>query len=177
MKKIPAALFARDILALRSVCQEGLGRVSELILTGDRRSCDPRRVRTLMEALARYFAVDLVALRQRCSLLLHGRNFLPLPFSRDVVMVPLTLGQCGEKTGYVNLPAVLEVAPWGSFSKVTMAGGTTLECWLSEASVRNRLLRAQLALRELGAGGLLAGLETERRWRRKLEIIRAVLEE
>jgi hypothetical protein len=177
MEKIPTAVFATELIALRSLCIYGQGRVSELIVGDDKPLYDPRRVRSLVGALARHYAVDLVALRQRCGRLLHGRNYLPLPFSSGLVLVPLPLGQGPEKMGYINLLAVQGVFAWASGSKVKAGADTVLECWLSPGSVRHRLLRAQLVLRELDAGGLLPQMDSERLWRQKLEIIRALLAE
>lgn len=176
MEKIAPALFAADIIAMRSVCIQGQGRVSELVLGGGRRLHDPRRIRTLLEALARYYAVDLIALRQRCGQLLHGRNYLPIPLSSALVLVPLTLSAIGEKTGYINLLAVRAVESRNKTSEVVMEDGVVLNCMLSAGSVRNRLLRAQLVLRELDAGGLLPRPDSER-WRHKLAAIRALLGE
>jgi len=77
MRKISGAELA-GLTALRSVCLPGQGRVSQVLVPGNSLH-DPRRIRSLLEALARHFAVDLVALRQRCGGLLGMRNYLPLP--------------------------------------------------------------------------------------------------
>jgi len=174
LQKIPTSVFAVNLAAMRSVCLEGQGRVSELFLLDGKRILDPRRNRAILEAMARHYAVDLVALRQRCSQLLHSRNYLPLPLSSEMVLVPLALGQCGERTGYLNLLAVRAVHPQGKGSRVEVEGGNLVECALSVASLRNRLLRAQLVLRELERGGMLF-LPGNPTWHQKLDLIRAVL--
>lgn len=176
MEKIAPGRFASDLLAMRSACIEGLGRVSQLLLTGSRRLHDPRRIQSLLEALARHHAVDLVALRRRCSQLLHGRNYLPIPLNSALVLIPLALSACGERTGYINLLSVGAVEPRNKQCRVVMDDGLVLDCFQSEASVRNRLLRGQLVLREMDACGMLPRLDADR-WRQKLEIIRAILEE
>lgn len=176
MQKLPTPTFAGTLAAMRSICLEGLGRVSEIFLSDGKRLHDPRRNRALLEALARHYAIDLVALRQRCSLLLHARYYLPLPFSSEMVLVPLALGKCGERMGYINLLAVEAVHCQGRSSVVEMATGAVVDCALSGASVRNRLLRAQLVLREMEGKGLLAS-PIDTKWRSKLELIRAVLAE
>lgn len=173
MNKIPTAVFATDFVAMRSICIAGQGRVSELILSGGKRVNDPRTNRALVDALARYYAIDLVALRQRCSKLLHGRNFMPLPLHPNLTLVPLALGKCGEKTGYINLLAVKDVRPQGKYSLVEL-DNCSLDCELSVAGVRNRLLRAQFVLRELERRGLIAPIG-DKDWQHKLELIKAVL--
>lgn len=176
MRKISPSIFATRLAAMRSVCREGEGRVSELFLVDGKCMYDPRRNRTLVEAMARYYAVDLVALRQRCGQLLHGRNYLPLPLSSEVVLVPLALGQGGEKTGYINLLSVRVVRAKGRYSEVVLEGGVVVECFLAATSVHNRFIRAQLALREMEIMGMLS-LPRDRMWRHKLDLIRAVLED
>lgn len=175
MQKIPIAAFAVDLIAMRSVCLEGQGRVSQLLLDGGRSVHDPRRVRSLVDALARHYAVDLTALRNRCSVLLHSRNYLPLPLNPGLVLIPLPLGQCGENLGYVNLLSVQAVAQAGKTSILDLGQGEGMECRISVASLRNRLVKAQLALRELEAVCLLPRSESDRTWQRKLELIRVVL--
>ena len=174
MRKISGAELA-DLTALRSVCLPGQGRVSQ-VLVSDGSFYDPRRIRSLVEALARHFAVDLVALRQRCSGLLDMRNYLPLPLSSQLVLVPLTLAQMGEKTGYINLLAIAQVLSKGEFSSITLNDGIELTCWLSPGAVRERLLRARFILWELSAEGMLPSPGPGEIWRQKLEIIRALLE-
>jgi|GEM_PF-1778955 len=173
MKKLPTAVFAKDLVALRSICQAGRGRAGQVLLRDGRSLLDPRRVSSLVEALARHFAVDLVALRQRCGQFLHRRNFLPLPLAADMVLVPLALGRCGERTGYVNLLSVKAASPMDKFSKVEVEGGRVLETEISLATVHNRFVQAQLALRELEVRGM--GFH-DQGLQQRLELIRALTE-
>jgi len=174
MRKISGAELA-GLIALRSVCLPGQGRISQVLIPGGN-LYDPRRIRSLLEALARHFAVDIVALRQRCGELLGMRNYLPLPLSSQMVLVPLTLAQMGEKTGYINLLSISKVLPRQGFCGIALNDGTELECWLSECVVRGRLLRAKFALTELAAAGMLPGPGADKIWQQKLSIIRAILE-
>ena len=174
MRTISGAELA-GLTALRSVCLPGQGRVSQVLVPGNSLH-DPRRIRSLLEALARHFAVDLVALRQRCGGLLGMRNYLPLPLSSQMVLVPLALGQMGEKTGYINLLFVSKVLPQQGFCSIVLNDGNELECWLSPGVVHERLLRAKFALTELAAAGMLPGPGANEIWQQKLSIIRAILE-
>lgn len=174
MKKISGADLAR-LTALRSVCLPGQGRLSQ-VFSAEGSVYDSRRVRTLLAALARHHAVDLVALRQRCGALLAMRNYLPLPLSARLVLAPLTLGQMGEKTGYVNMLAVERIVTKEKYCRLFLTGGAELDCWLSASVVQERLLRAKYLLYELSAAGLLPAPQTEEMWRQKLEIIRTILE-
>lgn len=161
--------------AMRSICLPGEGRVSQ-VFVGENKIHDPRRIRSLLAALARHYAVDLVALRQRCGMLLAMRNFLPLPLSGQIVLVPLALSQEGERTGYVNLLAIEGIQPQEAFCSLILKGGVELTCWLSGRAVRERLLRGRYLLWELSAEGFLSFSDQGEIWRQKLEIIRTILE-
>ena len=76
--------------------------------------------------------------------------------------------------GDLNVLAVRAVHPQGKGSRVELEGGNVVECALSVASLRNRLLRAQLVLRELERGGMLSR-QGNPSWRQMLDLIRAVL--
>ncbi len=138
--------------ALRSVCLPGEGRVSQVYVPGDN-FYDPRRVCSLVEAAARYFAVDLVALRQRCKELLDRSNYLPLPISTHLVLVPLTLGTLGEKTGFINLLALDKVQAQGKHCTILLKDGVALPCRLSPGTVKQRMVQARFVLWELSAAG------------------------
>lgn len=174
MRKVPGAELA-SLTALRSVCLLGQGRLSQVLVAGGS-FYDPRRVKTLVQAVARYYAVDLIALRCRCREELHMRNFLPLPLSAQLVLVPLPLGEQGEMTGYVNLLALEKVLVQGEYSKLCLKGGAQLGCKLSAEAVERRLQRARLLLWELSGAGLLPTAGPGEIWRQKLELIRAILE-
>ncbi|WP_026486215.1 hypothetical protein [Caldanaerobius polysaccharolyticus] len=65
----------------------------------------PCRVVYVLKYMAWYFARDLSALRVECSNITGKKLYLPIPFSRDIIMVPLKMrGErgIGEKTGYIN---------------------------------------------------------------------------
>ena len=111
--------------ALRSVCLPGRGRVSQVYVPGDNFS-DP----VLLVAAARYFAVDLVALRQRCKELLTGATTC-LAHQHSPALVSLTLGTLGEKTGFINLLALDKVQAQGKHCTILLKDGVALPRWLS----------------------------------------------
>lgn len=174
MKKIAGPELAR-VMALRSVIVPGQGRFSQILLPGQK-IYDPRRIRALLAALARHYAVDLTGLRRRCGELLAQRNYLPLPFSTELVLAPLPLSQEGEKTGYVNVLALQAVLPEADGCRLLLKGGPELYCWLSAKAVGERLLRARFLYRELSAAGVLAAPGAGELYRQKLELIRALVE-
>lgn len=175
MNRVSGAELA-NLMVLRSVCLTGQGRFSQIITPGGS-FYDPRQVRSLLEALARHFAVDLVALRLRCRELLNQRNYLPLPFSAQLVLVPLTLGREGEKTGYINLLSLERVLSQGGASILFLKGGIELDCWLSLGVVRERLVRAKFVYLELSSAGVLSVPGASEIWRQKMQIIRTILQE
>lgn len=174
MKKLLGGELAR-LTALRSVCLPGEGRVSQVYVSRGN-FYDPRRICSLLEAVARHFAVDIVALRQRCKGLLGRSNYLPLPLNSQLVLVPLTLGTLGEKTGYINLLELDKVQSQGKLCSIVLKDGVELPCWLSPGTVKERLMQARFVLWELSMAGLVPVTGYQDLWREKLEVIRRIIE-
>jgi hypothetical protein len=129
---------------------------------------DKRQVKAVVTSLARFFAVDLVALRQRCSEVVRAKNYLPLPLSPELILVPLALSPVPPPTGYVNLNYVTGMEKNGDKGKVILAGDHELICYQSFQSLRTRFLAAKAALAvNLFSSPGISG--------QKLELIRVIL--
>ena len=139
MDKIPIGSIVPHLAALRPTA-----RCSEIILCDGTVLEDCRRIRSLVTALARHYAVDLVALRQLCGQMLHRRNYLPLPLAAGLLLVPLPMAESPERVGYVNYLCIESTGkkdtPW-----LKLTGGAEINCFLSKATLANRLLAARYA--------------------------------
>ena len=139
MNKISIASIAPRLAALRPA-----DRCSEIILCDGTVLEDCRRIRSLVTALARHYAVDLVALRQLCGQLLHRRNYLPLPLAAGLLLVPLPLAGSPERVGYVNYLCIESIEKTDT-PGIKLTGGAEVNCFLSRATLENRLLAARYA--------------------------------
>lgn len=144
MSKIPVARIASRLAAMRPC-----NGYTQIFLSDGEQIWDMRRVRSLVTALARHYAVDLVALRHRCRNILQARNFLPLPLAGNLLLVPLPLSGEGGGLGYVNYYCVQGVGCREGQLELVLAGGTKVGCCLARATLHKRLLAARLVVGEL----------------------------
>lgn len=114
---------------------------------------DRRTVRWILKKLARELAIDLEALRKIYGEYLSLSQGVPLPFSENMVMVPLKLrrviGENDGAGGYVNVCAVEgveESAEDDNYkSLVHLKGGGKVFCLFTRRTVDRRLRLGRLA--------------------------------
>ncbi|MTI96518.1 MAG: hypothetical protein FH749_13760 [Firmicutes bacterium] len=161
--------LATVVHALAAIAPSG-SDCSKLYLADGRILPDPRQVRSLVIALARHFAVDIAALRQRCRSILYCRNYTPLPLAPDLVLVPLALAPAVPRLGYVNFAQVVGILPADDGCIIQLQAGQ-LPCYQGLVSVRARMQQAELVLTKLGY------TDRDRELKHKLELLRALLEQ
>jgi len=94
---------------------------------------DPRPVTVVLKGIARWFGVDLTALRERYGEILGRKLNVPLPLSPKLVLLPLKmrtpLVQKDGTTGYVVTRLVERIVPVaGPGCNVELAGGLRIDC-------------------------------------------------
>ncbi len=94
------------LVALLPGCREGEdGGTQVYTLQGPYH--DPRSLPWLVEVLARFYRLDLAAVRQHTGRLLELSHHIPLPLAEGLVLLPVKVRQAaalGENTtAYVNL--------------------------------------------------------------------------
>lgn len=167
MTAISPARLSRELMAVIPETDVKTKRCRLLLADGSLHQ-DKRQVKAVVTSLARFFAVDLVALRQRCSEVVKAKNYLPLPLSPELILVPLALSSTSPPTGYVNLNYVTGIEKAGDKGKVILARDYELICDQSFQSLRTRFLAAKAALAANVAP--TPGISGQ-----KLELIRVIL--
>jgi len=131
------------------------GNSTRIIFENGRDIFDTRKTKTFLGALAKVFAADLTALRKKYGKLLGRKNYVPLPFHADFVIVPVRVRRALSKdqgaTGYLVLDRVKSCGPAAEkdFScKVEFSGGGYLYCMEKAATVRKKLLEAKTVREE-----------------------------
>lgn len=118
--------LAEGLVALLPVYGDERGGTQVVTLQGAHH--DPRSLPWLVEVLARFYRLDLAALRRNTGRLLELRHHIPLPLAEGLVLLPVKVRQAaalGEHTtGYVNLPQVEYVEAVGGANG---ASGETTE--------------------------------------------------
>ncbi|NLC51375.1 MAG: hypothetical protein GX764_03600 [Firmicutes bacterium] len=159
-EKINIALIQSEIAALVPIyCQDG-GNGTGVMTTNGRCLSDKRSLRWFLRRLCRHLAVDLEALREKYGACIDRRNFVPIPLSPQLVLVPLHLRQPRIKgdraSGYVNLIAVKKVeeikqreSEHGQRqvkSALHLHGEHTVYCYYTTKTVNERLRMARIVL-------------------------------
>lgn len=112
-----------------------------------------RRVKTVLNHLARSLSIDLVSLKAKSALATEKSNFQPLPLAPGLVLCPVKLRQPlvpGDTTvGYINFHSVSSVTKHHTKpyqSTVRLMGGTDIPILWTTTTVKQRLQQARLAL-------------------------------
>ena len=119
--------------------------------TGGEIIIDRRTVKWNLYRLARYFCVDLDALRKSCGEYLGMHHGVPLPLTASLVLVPLKVREVLAKndgcSGYFNSAAVTGyfAGKNRNTTEIILQGGRQINVLFSEHTVRKRLKAAGLA--------------------------------
>lgn len=145
----------REVIVLRPLYAEGKGDGTEIFLRTGQRLWLGKHIRTVRTALARYYGVDIVALRRKYGPLLARSGSLPLPLAPRLILVPLRLRRPRLKGdaafGYVSyhdIKGVRETAGGPSPTLLRLTSGTELPV----------LSQRRLVVQHLGAARMVEAL-------------------
>ncbi|MEW5919834.1 MAG: hypothetical protein AB1796_02550 [Bacillota bacterium] len=117
------------LVALLPGYREGEGGTQVFTLQGAHR--DSRSLPWMVEVLARFYRLDLAAVRRHTGRLLELSHHIPLPLAEGLVLLPVKVRQAavlGENTtAYVNLSQVERVDAVGGGNGVNGENGETTE--------------------------------------------------
>ena len=92
---------------------EGVGDGTKIILKNGEAVIDRRAIRTIVNKIATYYAIDLVELRKSYGEFVGQKNIIPLPFTEMVVLVPFKMRTPRAKNdltfGYFNLCEIKDI--------------------------------------------------------------------
>lgn len=149
----------RQLCCLVPVSTVAAGNVTEVWLEGGERITEPRRVKTVLKGLARHFAVDLGACRDKYGAIDGHKRTVPLVLHPDLVLIAVKSRVPATKdegaAAYVVLDKVAECQPseggeWerGTRSQLLFRDGSVLQCLYSLNTLRSRLNGAEAARRQ-----------------------------
>lgn len=149
-KRVDLRENLKEINFLGPVDGEQGGNCTLLILSGGQQVVDPRRTKSVLTALGRIYARDLVSLRHEASRVLGRRQEMPLFLGPGVVLVPVRTRRALFKdqgaTGYLVLDKVagLEEIQEGPYrSRVLFCGGGEIKTLYGRKAVGDRLREAR----------------------------------
>ena len=156
-----------QISALIPFYDENGGNASKIYTKDGEVVSDKRTMRWVIKKIAKSYAVDLEALRQKYAKNLSVKQGVPLPFSPQLILVPLKLRSVMVDSdgagGYVNLLSVQGVEDYSDEknnnfkSLIYLEGEQTVPCIFSRKTVDSRLEMGKLTreryLYYTGGGG------------------------
>jgi hypothetical protein len=129
------------------------GNATALYTLEGLRETDRRTIKWNLRRLAKLYCLDLEAARSRYGRYLECGQGTPIPFSPNLVLVPLKVRQVTGKNdgacGYFN-PAAVEVAPGAEKdrgrSSLLLPGGYRILCSYAVKTVKKRLKAGEIVL-------------------------------
>lgn len=109
-----------------------------------------KSIRSFISYLFHQRRIDLYALRQWTSSILHRRNGLPLVLSRELVWVPIKIrkpiGRADGSEGYISLLHIKDLAEKDHKTSIQLKCGKEISSLHSKKIIESRILFAQLML-------------------------------
>ncbi|NLK97828.1 hypothetical protein [Defluviitalea saccharophila] len=109
-----------------------------------------KSIRAFLAFLFHQRRIDLYALRQWTSSLLHRRNGLPLVFSRELVLVPVKvrkpIGRADGSEGYISLLHIEDICEKDDQTMLRLQCGKEIISLHSRKIVERRIVLAQFIL-------------------------------
>jgi len=147
----------QSIIALEPCYGQHGGNTSRVYTSQGELIEDNRRVLTLLKKILRNYGYDLKELRKHYGGYLGCGQGVPLPISRNLVLVQLKMRQPlienDGASGYVSATDVVKVSTLDTGSRsdqhkclLHLTGGLTVPCCLTSRCVEKRLMNGRLAL-------------------------------
>ncbi|MGZ4031712.1 MAG: hypothetical protein ACXVP5_09125 [Tumebacillaceae bacterium] len=142
--------FIGELAMLLPVYVEGGGDMTKVVLRAGTSWLDPRPVPAVLRQIARYFGVDLTAVRERYGDILGRKLHVPIPLAPQLVLMPLKMRtpriQKDGTTGYIATDVVQRVIPdvESTRCKLEVEGNGRVECLQSSEFAKQQLRNARI---------------------------------
>lgn len=105
-------IIKSGVVAILPIYQNG--NVTKLITYDDRQIIYDRTCKTVLKNIAKFYGVDLAAVREQYRRPLNKRYSIPIPLSKELILVPIKvrekpLGENDGTLGYINLSQIEEL--------------------------------------------------------------------
>lgn len=121
------------------------GNVTKLITRDDRQIIYDRTCKTVLKNIAKFYGVDLAAVREQYRRPLNKRYSIPIPFSKDLILVPVKvrekpLGENDGTMGYINLSQIKEVKGGGNMNcQILLKNGLIIRTKVKKNTVKEQI--------------------------------------
>jgi hypothetical protein len=161
----PGCSEKKTIAALVPCYHSVYGNATELIYLEQDSVFVPRTVKTVLRNIAKEYAIDLKALRQKYGTLLGCGRASPIPLDRDTIFIPLKMRRIVSKNdsarGYINYLAIMDVKEENPGTcLVVLSSGRKVKCFHSAKNIKQHMLNCHVVRQKL-SGLPKAGLQSE----------------
>jgi len=126
------------------------GNVTEVIAKDGSRFIDKRTLRTVLKNIAKFYSVDLAAVRKQYGSFINKRHSIPIPFSAKLVLIPFKarerpLGKNDGTLGYVNFFQISEVkTETNNGTSIVLKSGQAIVTMLGTDTLKEYIKNARL---------------------------------
>jgi len=141
----PNCTAKKVIAALVPCYHDRYGNATEVMYLGRDTAIVPRTVKTVLKNLAKEYAVDIKASREKYGKLLGCGRSAPIPLDRETILIPLKMRRVISKNdsarGYINCFAVKDVQEKGEGCTciVVLRDDRTVKCLHSKKNIKQHI--------------------------------------
>lgn len=120
-----------------------------------RKDLDPlvldKTIKTVIRLVGKYYMIDLNSMKKRYSPLLSSRNLMPIPLSRNDILIPfktrIPMYKNDGAFSYVNMKYIKEIKKNANTTTVILSGGLEIHCLCSLDTVNKHLRNGKVISR------------------------------
>jgi hypothetical protein len=147
---------AKKVIAALVPCyHNNYGNATEIIYLGKGSSIVPRTVKTVLKNIAKEYAIDIKASREKYGKLLGCGRAAPIPLDRETILIPLKMRRVISKNdsarGYINCLTVKDVEDKGEGNTclVVLRDDRTVKCLHSKRNIKQHINNCYLVRTKL----------------------------
>lgn len=118
-------LIENNIMAIIPIYEKDLGNVTRVYFENHQPVTIEKSMKTVFSYLLRYYMINIDELRSRYKGLLGGKNLMPIPFSKDDILIPVKIRTPLTKNdgafGYINLRYLEKIRPKDGYIEVSLS--------------------------------------------------------
>lgn len=143
MLKYVEQIKEKSIAALIPCYHNEYGNATEAVFLEEEAVTIPRTVKTVLKNIAKIYAVDLQALRQKYSEILGCSKAIPVPLHSRFILMPVKVRKVVSKNdssrGYINYFAIKDVQGEDTFSTVILKNDLAVKCYHSFKNINQHI--------------------------------------
>ncbi|NLY43852.1 MAG: hypothetical protein GX066_07770 [Clostridiaceae bacterium] len=143
-------LFIIGIAAILPTYQLGIGDISTIIDNNGNEYLVASKVKTILNRLARIYALDLKQVRRKYSHVIRQKNIVPIPFSEHFILIPFKIrkpkAENDGSLGYISLESIYKIEEIKEENNVfiILKSGKRIKCLVSYKTANRHIQNAHI---------------------------------